>query len=106
METILQQILNAITRKQKMRVTFLVPITTSGPMDFIDNVAGLRNGGNSTVQLNHGSWTLKPGETLFWGCQNDINEMSFLGMQIMFEPTPGELTAQVDKLQVLSIKSC
>jgi hypothetical protein len=106
METILQQILNALTRKKKMRVTFLVPITQSGTTDLIDNVAGLRNGGNSTIQLNNGSWTLKPGETLFWGSQNDINEMSFLGLLIQFEPTPGETLLQKDLLQIFSIKNC
>jgi len=86
-----------------LRVTFLAPVTVPGPVDLKHNVIGLRNGGNTFVDLFNGSWTLNPGESLMLGSQTDINVVLIDQLLVSFRVNPAETAAPVQSLQLLAI---
>ena len=84
-----------------LQPTFRAPMTDSGPLEVTANVVGLRNGGTSTVLINNNSWALLPGESLFFGSQNDVNIAKVFNWLITFDTTAGA----VNRLQIFQMNN-
>lgn len=88
-----------------LNIGFRAPITEAQKLSETTNVVGLRNGGNSLVNLDNGAWSLLPGESLFLGSQTDDNNVFLNEIQVAFQAIPAETAPQDDKLQILIIKN-
>lgn len=87
-------------KKRKLRPVFVAPVTTNGKLPEFKGVAAisLRNGGDSTVSLANGRWTLDSKETLSLNVtEDDDATMEIQDINVTFSG------GSTDLLQILVI---
>lgn len=72
--------------KLTLRPQFLAPVVADGKLPDLTGIAaiGLRNAGDSTVNIANGRWTLDSKETLFLNVTEDYAGMDIQDVQITF----------------------
>lgn len=72
--------------KLTLRPQFMAPVTADGKLPDLTGIAAisLRNGGDSTVNIANGRWTLDAKETLSLNVTEDYAGMDIQDVQITF----------------------